>query len=182
MKLSRIPQLRSMSKGQFTPHQQRLRSFLWCAVIWWLSALICVCRCSVNWPEAKLYLFSPQIRFKISFINFWVYIKHKVHVVATSINCIFIYPKLITWRSSLVPLHRGGLETGDIIVKLNGHPLVNTGELQEAIQEDTPLLLEVRRGNDDLLFNIEPRILMQWQWERCGTRGIWRTRSSGADW
>lgn len=62
---------------------------------------------------------------------------------------------------SFVPFHRGGLETGDIIVKLNGHPLVNTGELQEAIEEDIPLLLEVRRGNDDLLFNIEPNILMQ---------------------
>lgn len=62
---------------------------------------------------------------------------------------------------SLVHFHRGGLETGDIIVKLNGHPLVNTGELQEAIQEDMPLLLEVRRGSDDLLFNIEPNILMQ---------------------
>lgn len=59
------------------------------------------------------------------------------------------------------PAQKGGLETGDIIVKLNGHPLVNTGELQEAIQEDMPLLLEVRRGNDDLLFNIEPNILMQ---------------------
>ncbi|KAK2909052.1 hypothetical protein Q8A67_004889 [Cirrhinus molitorella] len=59
------------------------------------------------------------------------------------------------------PAQKGGLETGDIIVKLNGHPLVNTGELQEAIQEDIPLLLEVRRGNDDLLFNIEPNILMQ---------------------
>ncbi|XP_067298772.1 serine protease HTRA3a isoform X1 [Pseudorasbora parva] len=59
------------------------------------------------------------------------------------------------------PAQKGGLETGDIIVKLNGHPLVNTGELQEAIQGDMPLLLEVRRGNDDLLFNIEPHILMQ---------------------
>ncbi|KAI2668330.1 Serine protease HTRA3 [Labeo rohita] len=59
------------------------------------------------------------------------------------------------------PAQKGGLETGDIIVKLNGHPLVNTGELQEAIEEDIPLLLEVRRGNDDLLFNIEPNILMQ---------------------
>ncbi|KAK9981214.1 hypothetical protein ABG768_000771 [Culter alburnus] len=59
------------------------------------------------------------------------------------------------------PAQKGGLETGDIIVKLNGHPLVNTGELLEAIQGDMPLLLEVRRGNDDLLFNIEPHILMQ---------------------
>ncbi|XP_073718562.1 serine protease HTRA3a isoform X1 [Misgurnus anguillicaudatus] len=59
------------------------------------------------------------------------------------------------------PAQKGGLETGDIIVKLNGHPLVNTGELLEAIQGDTPLLLEVRRGNDDLLFNIEPQMFMQ---------------------
>ncbi|NP_001003502.1 serine protease HTRA3a precursor [Danio rerio] len=59
------------------------------------------------------------------------------------------------------PAQKGGLESGDIIVKLNGHPLMNTGELQEAIQVDMPLLLEVRRGNDDLLFNIEPQILMQ---------------------
>lgn len=29
--------------------------------------------------------------------------------------------------------------------------------------EDTALLLEVRRGNDDLLFNIEPDVIMQWQ-------------------
>lgn len=61
----------------------------------------------------------------------------------------------------LVGFHRGGIETGDIIVKLNGQPLVNAGELLEAIQGDTPLLLEVRRGNDDLLFNIEPQIFMQ---------------------
>lgn len=58
---------------------------------------------------------------------------------------------------------RGGLETGDIIVKLNGHPLYSVDALQSALQEDTPLLLEVNRGNDDLLFNIEPQIIMQWR-------------------
>ncbi len=83
---------------------------------------------------------------------------------------------------SLIRFHRGGLETGDIIVKLNGHSLVNTGELLEAVQEDIPLLLEVRRGNDDLLFNIEPNILMKWQCQRWGTRGvIRRTSTSEAD-
>ncbi|XP_051992904.1 serine protease HTRA3-like [Xyrauchen texanus] len=61
------------------------------------------------------------------------------------------------------PAQKGGIETGDVIVKLNGSPLVSTGELKEAIQEDIPLLLEVRRGNDDLLFNIEPQIFMQQQ-------------------
>ncbi|XP_051561389.1 serine protease HTRA3-like isoform X2 [Myxocyprinus asiaticus] len=61
------------------------------------------------------------------------------------------------------PAQKGGIETGDVIVKLNGRSLVSTGELKEAIQEDIPLLLEVRRGNDDLLFNIEPHIFMQQQ-------------------
>ncbi|XP_051558911.1 serine protease HTRA3-like [Myxocyprinus asiaticus] len=61
------------------------------------------------------------------------------------------------------PAQKGGIETGDVIVKLNDRPLVSTGELQEAIQEDISLLLEVRRGNDDLLFNIEPQIFMQRQ-------------------
>ncbi|KAL6486851.1 hypothetical protein MHYP_G00034770 [Metynnis hypsauchen] len=59
------------------------------------------------------------------------------------------------------PAQKGGLQTGDIIVKLNGRPLFSTDDLQFALQEDTPLLLEVHRGNDDLLFNIEPHIIMQ---------------------
>lgn len=56
---------------------------------------------------------------------------------------------------------RGGIKDGDIIVKLNGRPLMTTADLQEALQEETALLLEVRRDNDDLLFNIEPDVIMQ---------------------
>lgn len=56
---------------------------------------------------------------------------------------------------------RGGIKDGDVIVKLNGRPLTSTSELKEALMEDTALLLEVRRGNDDLLFNIEPDVIMQ---------------------
>lgn len=59
------------------------------------------------------------------------------------------------------PAHKGGIKDGDIIVKLNGRPLMTTVDLQEALQEETALLLEVRRDNDDLLFNIEPDIIMQ---------------------
>ncbi|KAJ8416462.1 hypothetical protein AAFF_G00357500 [Aldrovandia affinis] len=59
------------------------------------------------------------------------------------------------------PAQKGGIKDGDIIVKLNGSPLMNTSDLQEALLEETSLLLEVRRGNDDLLFNIEPDIIMQ---------------------
>uniref|UniRef100_A0A4W4FZN1 PDZ domain-containing protein n=1 Tax=Electrophorus electricus TaxID=8005 RepID=A0A4W4FZN1_ELEEL len=54
---------------------------------------------------------------------------------------------------------QNGLVTGDVIVKLNGHSLASTDDLQLALQEDTPLLLEVHRGDNDLLFNIEPHFI-----------------------
>ncbi|XP_076830919.1 serine protease HTRA3a [Brachyhypopomus gauderio] len=59
------------------------------------------------------------------------------------------------------PAQKAGLMTGDVIIKLNGHPLVSTADLQLALQEDSHLLLEVHRGDDDLLFNIEPHINTQ---------------------
>lgn len=46
-------------------------------------------------------------------------------------------------------------------MKLNGRPLLTTADLQGALTEETTLLLEVRRGNDDLLFNIQPDVIMQ---------------------
>uniref|UniRef100_UPI00398F7019 serine protease HTRA3-like n=1 Tax=Pristiophorus japonicus TaxID=55135 RepID=UPI00398F7019 len=58
------------------------------------------------------------------------------------------------------PAHRGGIQDGDIIVKVNGIPLKTTNDLQEAVMNEFPLLLEVRRGNDDILFNIEPDLIM----------------------
>ncbi|XP_043918738.1 serine protease HTRA3 [Protopterus annectens] len=57
------------------------------------------------------------------------------------------------------PAERGGIKDGDIIVKVNGYALSTTSDLQEAVMNGSPLLLEVRRGNDDLLFNIEPDII-----------------------
>ncbi|XP_072315097.1 serine protease HTRA3 isoform X2 [Eucyclogobius newberryi] len=59
------------------------------------------------------------------------------------------------------PAQKGGIKDGDILVKLNSKPLLTTADLQGALQEETALLLEVRRGNDDLLFNIEPDVIMQ---------------------
>uniref|UniRef100_A0A673LPG5 Serine protease HTRA3-like n=1 Tax=Sinocyclocheilus rhinocerous TaxID=307959 RepID=A0A673LPG5_9TELE len=59
------------------------------------------------------------------------------------------------------PAQKGGIRDGDIIVKLNGEPLMSTSDLKEALNQDTTLLLEVRRGNDDLLFNIQPDVIMQ---------------------
>lgn len=57
-------------------------------------------------------------------------------------------------------LGRGGIQDGDIIVKVNGRPLVDSSELQEAVLNESSLLLEVRRGNDDLLFSITPEVVM----------------------
>ncbi|XP_053314217.1 serine protease HTRA3 [Spea bombifrons] len=58
------------------------------------------------------------------------------------------------------PAQRGGIRHGDIIVKVNGRSLMTSSDLHEAVMNESPLLLEVRRGNDDLLFNIEPDISM----------------------
>uniref|UniRef100_A0A8C5ZMR8 HtrA serine peptidase 3 n=1 Tax=Marmota marmota marmota TaxID=9994 RepID=A0A8C5ZMR8_MARMA len=58
------------------------------------------------------------------------------------------------------PSQRGGIQDGDIIVKVNGRPLVDSSELQEAIMKESPLLLEVQRGNDDLLFSIVPEVVV----------------------
>lgn len=38
---------------------------------------------------------------------------------------------------------------------------MSTADLQGALKDETALLLEVRRDNDDLLFNIEPDVIMQ---------------------
>ncbi|KAL2779880.1 serine protease HTRA3 isoform 1 precursor, partial [Daubentonia madagascariensis] len=58
------------------------------------------------------------------------------------------------------PSQRGGIQDGDIIVKVNGRRLADSSELQEAVLTESPLLLEVRRGNDDLLFSIAPEVVV----------------------
>ncbi|XDC56704.1 hypothetical protein R6Z07M_007886 [Ovis aries] len=58
------------------------------------------------------------------------------------------------------PSQRGGIQDGDIIVKVNGRPLADSSELQEAVLTESALLLEVRRGNDDLLFSIAPEVVL----------------------
>ncbi|XP_006893729.1 PREDICTED: serine protease HTRA3 [Elephantulus edwardii] len=58
------------------------------------------------------------------------------------------------------PSQKGGIQDGDLIVKVNGRPLVDSSELQEAVLTESPLLLEVRRGNDDLLFSIAPEVVL----------------------
>ncbi|XP_059214272.1 serine protease HTRA3a [Centropristis striata] len=54
----------------------------------------------------------------------------------------------------------GGLKEGDVIVKLNGQPVHTPEDIHAVLQRDQPLLLQIRRGNDDLLFNIHPQVLV----------------------
>uniref|UniRef100_A0A3B5LVR1 HtrA serine peptidase 3a n=1 Tax=Xiphophorus couchianus TaxID=32473 RepID=A0A3B5LVR1_9TELE len=57
------------------------------------------------------------------------------------------------------PAESGGIRAGDVIVKLDGHPVRTTEDIHQALQSDLPLLLEIRRGNNDLLFNVRPQLL-----------------------
>ncbi|KAJ3614068.1 hypothetical protein NHX12_017645 [Muraenolepis orangiensis] len=53
-----------------------------------------------------------------------------------------------------------GIRTGDVIVQLNGRPLLTEDSLHAALLGDKPLLLGVRRAQDELLFNIEPQLIL----------------------
>ena len=70
---------------------------------------------------------------------------------------------ILTNQCAVTYLHtlRCGIKAGDVIVNLNGHVLRTIDNLQEVLLGDAPLLLEIRRGNDDLLFNIEPHVIRQ---------------------
>ncbi|XP_015244490.1 PREDICTED: serine protease HTRA3-like [Cyprinodon variegatus] len=58
------------------------------------------------------------------------------------------------------PAESGGIKPGDVIVKLDGQPVHTTEDIHKALQSDLPLLLEIRRGNNDLLFNVQPQLLV----------------------
>ncbi|XP_013880869.1 serine protease HTRA3a isoform X1 [Austrofundulus limnaeus] len=58
------------------------------------------------------------------------------------------------------PADRGGIMAGDVILKLNGLPVHNISDIYNVLQSQRSLLLEIRRGNDDLLFNIHPQQLL----------------------
>lgn len=54
------------------------------------------------------------------------------------------------------PAESGGLKEGDVIVKLNGHPVGTIEDIREALHGHQSLLLEIHRGKDELLFHIDP--------------------------
>uniref|UniRef100_A0A3Q2QPZ4 HtrA serine peptidase 3a n=1 Tax=Fundulus heteroclitus TaxID=8078 RepID=A0A3Q2QPZ4_FUNHE len=58
------------------------------------------------------------------------------------------------------PAESGGIRAGDVIVKLDGRPVHNAEDIPDALQSERPLLLEIRRGNNDLLFNVHPQLLV----------------------
>lgn len=73
-------------------------------------------------------------------------------------NLVFFY-----YYSSVFRGDWGGLKEGDLIVKLNEQPVQSSEDILEALQHDQLLLLEIRRGNDDLLFRIHPEVIAHWR-------------------
>ncbi|XP_068177371.1 serine protease HTRA3a isoform X2 [Antennarius striatus] len=57
------------------------------------------------------------------------------------------------------PAQKGGIKNGDVILKINGRPVRSAEDVRQALQRDQPLLLEIRRGENDLLFSIQPRVI-----------------------
>ncbi|XP_029950874.1 serine protease HTRA3-like [Salarias fasciatus] len=57
------------------------------------------------------------------------------------------------------PAESGGIKEGDIITKLNGRLVGTTADVHQVLKSDRPLLIQIRRGNEDLLFNIHPQLL-----------------------
>ncbi|KAM9314788.1 serine protease HTRA3a [Pholidichthys leucotaenia] len=57
------------------------------------------------------------------------------------------------------PAEKGGIKEGDVIMKLNGRLVYTTDDIHQVLQHHQPLLLQIRRGNEDLLFNIYPQFL-----------------------
>ncbi|XP_008276158.1 serine protease HTRA3a [Stegastes partitus] len=57
------------------------------------------------------------------------------------------------------PAEKGGIKEGDVIVKLNAQPVNTTDDIRVVVQSNKPILLEIRRGNDDMLFNIQPQLV-----------------------
>lgn len=87
--------------------------------------------------------------------------QHRDPVVYAPCVCLSVaQPLEATHVTPCLALGRGGIQDGDIIVKVNGRPLADSSELQEAVLTESPLLLEVRRGNDDLLFSIVPEVVL----------------------
>lgn len=52
-----------------------------------------------------------------------------------------------------------GLQAGDVIMALNGQRVKTTQDIHEVLRGDRPLLMEIRRGSNDLLFNIQPQVI-----------------------
>ncbi|KAM4585105.1 serine protease HTRA3a isoform 2-T2 [Odontesthes bonariensis] len=58
------------------------------------------------------------------------------------------------------PAESGGIKAGDVIVKLNEEPVQTTEDIHDVLQSNKPLLLEIYRGDDHLLFHIHPQYLV----------------------
>lgn len=90
--------------------------------------------------------------------NLWSH----THFILQLLYLCFCYNTSVTTVSFLY-VFSGGIKEGDVIVKLNGQPVQTTADIHKVLRRDQPLLLEIRRGNDDLLFNINPQVIAHWR-------------------
>lgn len=54
---------------------------------------------------------------------------------------------------------RAGLQSGDIIIKMNGKNIVSNKEVYQHVHKGETLAVEVKRGEQYLKFNIQPEVV-----------------------
>ncbi|XP_060624559.2 serine protease HTRA1 [Anolis sagrei] len=54
------------------------------------------------------------------------------------------------------PAEAGGLQENDIIISINGQPILSANDVSDIIKKDNTLSLVVRRGNEDIILTVIP--------------------------
>ena len=83
-------------------------------------------------------------------------IRHKVHDIPMDVQKgVFlnkVYPDS--------PASDAGLQTNDIIVKINGKPITSSNEVDDMVKKGEPFTVEVVRGREKLTITITPEALI----------------------
>uniref|UniRef100_A0A672GH92 Serine protease HTRA2, mitochondrial n=1 Tax=Salarias fasciatus TaxID=181472 RepID=A0A672GH92_SALFA len=110
------------------------------------------------------FLSESQIKHKASDVRRYFLVYKKLNLVAELKHHKPDFPDvssgvLVQQVIPDTPAESGGIKEGDIITKLNGRLVGTTADVHQVLKSDRPLLIQIRRGNEDLLFNIHPQLL-----------------------
>lgn len=50
----------------------------------------------------------------------------------------------------------GGLKENDVIISINGQPILSANDVSDIIKKDDTLRMVVRRGNEDIIITVIP--------------------------